>query len=223
MKCKVIINEIKTINYIEGAWTSQDYIALLDAFNFPDAEGSSNDELLELLYLAINDFEPDEAAEIILQYKLSDQLSEGQIKNLAHEMIEDNVAEEYSDIALHHQLFDINQLLHKAYNGTFPNAKASKINFELTFLSQDTAEIDKELVLKALNYGLSDRNLIKRLFEEQLTGKVEFSEAEHIIWQLKSLGNHVFSLITSDYWLNKEDFLTDEFDGVIHEFEEEED
>ena len=48
------------------------------------------------------------------------------LKNLSNEMIEDNQAEEYPDIAFHFPLFAINQLLNKAYNGKFPNAKATK-------------------------------------------------------------------------------------------------
>lgn len=52
--------------------------------------------------MAISDFEPHEATELVLGYKLSDYLTKGQIKNLSLDMIDDNVAEDYSDIALHY-------------------------------------------------------------------------------------------------------------------------
>ncbi|RZW55367.1 MAG: hypothetical protein EX263_04795 [Flavobacteriaceae bacterium] len=220
MKCHIQINEIKTINSIDGFWSTQDYIQLLEAFNFPDAESGSDQELLDLLYLAITDFDPDEAAEIMLKFKLSDKLSEGQIKNLAHEMIEDNVAEEYSDIALHFQLFNINQLLHKAYNGTFPNAKASRISLALNFVGHEKTDIDEALILKAISNGLSDRNLIKRLFEPQIKAEVEFPEAKNIVWHLKAINQTTFEIITSDYWLNKEDFESTDFEGPIHEIDD---
>lgn len=41
--------------------------------------------------------------------------------------------EEYSDISLHYPLFNINQLLYKAYNGTFSNTKASRLKLEIEF------------------------------------------------------------------------------------------
>tara|TARA_R110002051_G_scaffold143457_1_gene216366 strand:- start:1014 stop:1163 length:150 start_codon:yes stop_codon:yes gene_type:complete len=39
-------------------------------------------------------------------------------------MLQDKVAEEYLDIPLHYPLFNINQLLHDAYNGQFPKTVA---------------------------------------------------------------------------------------------------
>ena len=221
MKCTVKVVDIETIHEIEGAWSDEDYVELLDRMNFPEAEKIAPEELLELLFLAINDFEPDEAAEILLTYKLSDLLSKGQIRNLAVDMIDDNVAEDYSDLALHYPLFNINQLLNKAFNGKFPNTKASLVRLEILFHKNTKVEISKEIILKAICNGLSERNLLKRLFADQLSGKVEFSEAEGIIWQMNRSENGIISIITSDYWVNEEDFISNEFEGIIHEFEDE--
>ena len=219
MHCSVKISEIKTINEIDGVWSDKDYIEMLDRMNFPDALNSTTDELREFLFMAINDLEPEEAAEIILSFKLSGVLNKGQIKNLSTEMQDDKVAEEYSDIALHYPLFNINQLLHKAYNGTFPNTKATKLVLTITFRDGIKRDINEELVLKALATGLGENNLIKRLFAKQLSGRVEFFEAEHIIWEMQKTENGSISIITSDYWLNDDDLLNDEFDSIIHEFE----
>jgi hypothetical protein len=136
-------------------------------------------------------------------------------------MIDDKVAEDYSDIALHYQLFNINQLLNKAFNGKFPDTKASLVKLEIAFHQSFHEEIGKEIVLKAISNGLSDRNLIKRLFADQLAGKLEFHEAENIIWEIEQSENGTISMITSDYWINEEDFLNDTFEGIIHEFENE--
>lgn len=221
MRCSVKVAELATIHEIDGAWSDQDYIALLDRMNFPGAEKSAPEELRELLFMAIGDFEPHEAAEIILSYKLSNLLTKGQIQNIAVEMIEDKVAEEYSDIALHYALYNINQLLHKAFNGRFPDTKASRLKLELEFHLNKKMEPTKEIVLKAICNGLDERNLIKRLFPEQLAGKVEFPESEHIIWELAESDHGTISIITSDYWISEEDLLSNEFEGVIHEFENE--
>ena len=219
MRCKVKVSDIETINEIEGVWSDKDYIELLDRLNFPDAEKIPPGELKEFLFMAIVDFEPDEAAEIILNYRLSNILSKGQIKNLSVEMMNDKVAEEYSDVSLHYPLFNVNQLLYKAYNGTFPNTKASRLKLDLEFQPGIRTEIGKEIVLKALCNGLGDHNLIKRLFAKQLSGELEFHEAEHIIWQMQQSEKGIISMITSDYWVNEDDLLENEFEGIIHEYE----
>ena len=83
--------------------------------------------------MAISGLEPHESAAILLRYKLKEKLGEGQIQNLSHEMTDDNESEGNSDIALHYALFNINQLLYKAFSGIFPKAKATKVAFELNF------------------------------------------------------------------------------------------
>ncbi|MDF1573859.1 MAG: hypothetical protein P1P86_01535 [Bacteroidales bacterium] len=165
--------------------------------------------------MVISEFEPHESAEILLKYKLKEELSPGQIENLSYEMSEDNEAEEYPDIELHYPLFNINQILYKSYNGIFPNSKATKIDFELKLLGGENKTVTKELVLKAFGKGLSDTTLIFRLFEDQINGEEAFPEAEKIIWELHNHGQHKYTLITSDYWLNEEDLMDYNFTGTI--------
>ncbi|MCB9249524.1 MAG: hypothetical protein H6613_13740 [Ignavibacteriales bacterium] len=222
MKCSIKIKNIETINEIEGVWSNDDYIHLLDRLDFPDAKNIAPEELMEMLAMAITDYKPEEAAEIVLTYMFSEKLSKRQIHNLACEMMEDSMTEEFADISLHFPLFNINRLLYKAFNGKFPNNKASLINIEIKFPSNQKIKITKEIVLKAISSGLQDSNLIKRMFEDQLSGKLEFTEAENILWKMEKLENGNVSVITSDYWINEEDFLSNEFEGIINEFEKDE-
>lgn len=223
MKCQVKIENIETIKEIDGFWSNEDYIELLDMLDFPDAKNVAPEELQEMLSMAITDYKPEEAAEIVLTYKFSDKLNSGQINNLSHEMVEDSVTEEFADISLHYPLFNINRLLYKAFNGKFPNTKASLITLNITFPPNQKVKITKEVVLKALSNGLNEQNLIKRIFDEQLAGKIEFNEAENIIWIMDKLDDGNISITTSDYWINEEDFLSNEFEGIINEFVQEED
>ncbi|MCB0706263.1 MAG: hypothetical protein KDC34_13175 [Saprospiraceae bacterium] len=218
MKCTLKIKRIKTLNEVEGSWTIQDYIELLSRLDFQKPEEIAPQELQEMLFMAITDFEPQQAAEIVLTYTLSDALRTGQIQQLAHEMMEDKVAEEYPDIALHFPLFNVNQLLFKAYNGSFPNTKASILEVEIHFPQHPNIEMNKELALKALCNGLRESNLINRLYPDQLAGKTTFPEADHIIWDFHQSEKDTYSIITSDYWINQEDILGDEFEGVVNEF-----
>ncbi|GGK81022.1 hypothetical protein ACD591_10270 [Rufibacter glacialis] len=218
MNFSITIHSAETLEEVPGYWSDQDYIQLLEKFNFPDAASASPESLPELLAMAITDFEPNEAAALVLEYKLSDSLGEGQIQQISNDMLLDKISEEYPVISLHAPLFHINQLLYKAFNGKFPNTKATRIQF--TALPQDqsqNASLSKEGALRLLEQGLSDSNLVKRLFGEQMAGTVAFPEADAIVWELQTSGDHTYSLLTSEYWINKEEVVTQEFEGTYEE------
>ncbi|MBT8324096.1 MAG: hypothetical protein HKN99_07805 [Winogradskyella sp.] len=217
MNFKIKLHHIRSVDKIESYWTKEDYIKLLELFDYTDAQNLPESELIEMLFMAITDFEPEEASEILLNYKLKDVLKEGQIKSLSHEMLTDKVAEEYPNIALHYPLFNINQLLYAAYNGKFPKTLASIIDIELHTDQEIT--VTKEIILRTISDLLSEKSLLKRLFNDQLDAETELKDAESIIWELTTTGDHTYQLISSDYWLNKEDFEIDEFKGILKEEE----
>ena len=216
MNYQITIKKAYTVDEIEDYWTSDDYIKLLEKFDYPDAGDSDLATLKELLFMAISDFEPKDAAVIALEYKLSENLNEGQIQQVSNDMLLDKVCEEYPEIGLHATLFHVNQLLFKAYNGTFPNAKATIIECCFVPLEEESEiELTKENILKLLNNGLSGSNLIKRLFDLPMTENLPFPEAEDILWEVRSTDNSNFTIITSEYWLSKEDIIASEFEGIL--------
>jgi len=220
MKFQIKINSFKSLDEVSGYWSTDDYIQLLGLFGFPDAESASEDTLKELLQMAITDHEPNEAAAILLEYKLSEELTKGQIDQISNDMLLDKIAEEYPEINLHGTLFHINQLLYKAFNGKFPNTKASQFECTITPDEKNTEiEVTKEVILKLLNEGLSDSNLIKRLFGDKMTLGTSFPEAEDIIWELETKDGQSFKILTSEYWLKQDDLIAEEFEGLYEETE----
>lgn len=216
MKYNIKINSAQTVGEIPDYWTTEDYVQLLEKFNYPDADPADKVALEELLLMAITDFEPNEAAAIMLDYKLNDKLGEGQIQQISNDMLLDKIAEEYPDISLHATLFPINQLLFKAFNGKFSNTKATLINFSIESESNDLdASFTKENILHLFDNGLSEKTLIKRLFGDQMGKSQPFPEAESILWDFQTTGEHQFKLLTSDYWLSKDDLITNEFEGIL--------
>lgn len=221
MKFQIKINSFKTLDEVKEYWSNDDYVQLLDLFGFPDAATADQDSLRELLLMAITDFEPNEAAAIVLEYKLSEDLSKGQIDQISNDMLLDKISEEYPEIHLHSTLFHINQLLFKAFNGKFPNIKASQFECTITPAEKgEEIELTKEAILKLMAEGLSDSNLIKRLFTEKMAGKDPFPEAEDILWNIDSQDGKNYKILTSDYWLSKDDVIADEFDGIYEASEE---
>ncbi len=216
MNFKIIINKVTTLEELPNYWSNTDYINLLTAFNFADGNAIKPENLREMLFMAISDYEPNHAAAIILDYKLSERLNEGQIEQLSNDMLVDKECEKYPEIDLQATLFAINQLLFQAYNGKFPNAKATQVDFTMSPLDEESkVKITKEYVLKAFRTGISSSNVIKRLFDEQLNSSEAFTEAESIIWELHSSDNENFKLITSEYWLDRQELIASEFNGAF--------
>ena len=185
MKYAIKIHKISTVDDLENAWSIEDYKQLLERFDFANNDVNDLKELRELLFMAISDNEPNEAAAIVLDYKLSEYLNEGQIDSLSYEMLVDKISEEYPKIELHKTLFIINQLLHKAFNGKFPNTKATLVDFEITPSRNAETTITKEIVLKCFAQNLDKHNVIIRLFSNQLKAEEAFVEANDIIWDLE--------------------------------------
>jgi len=219
MKYALKIHKISTVDELPDAWNIEDYKELLKRFDFPNDESTDNNELRELWFMAIADFETNEAASIVLDYKLSENLNKGQIDQLSHEMLLDKISEEYPEIHLHKMLFNVNQLLYKAYNGKFPNTKATVVDFEITALGNADKKITKEIALKCLTKNLDSHNIAIRLFGNQLNAEEEFNEANNVIWDLQQKEAN-YSMITSEYWMSKDEFLSDEFEAEIAFFEE---
>lgn len=217
---KVEVKDVKTLNEIKNYWTNEDYTKLLVEFDFPDAQSVKKENLKEMLFMAISDFETNEAASILLKYKLGDKLNDGQIDSISHEMTVDKVAEEYPEPNLHYDLFNINQLLFKAYNGKFPNTEATEVTFEV--LDDDDVEIgtDREILAKIFAGGVKESCLIKRLFSEQLEGDAEFVDAHKFIWKIENPEKNKYKLLTSKYWADKDD-IAESYTVDVEVFEEE--
>ena len=221
MKFTITIKNVATIEEITDYWQHQDYINLLEQFGFPDAQSIKPGNMKDMLYMAITDFEPSEAAAMLLNYKLSTRLSKGQIGQISNDMLLDKISEEYPEIDLHYDLFNINQLLYKAYNGKFPNSKATVIDFTMIPEEDSDKEITKEIVLKSFSHAISGGNVMKRLFEEKMKTDLAFDEAETVVWELHKKDESNFTIITSEYWLKKEDLILFEFEGSCLLSEEE--
>tara|TARA_R110002049_G_scaffold45022_2_gene131581 strand:+ start:424 stop:1086 length:663 start_codon:yes stop_codon:yes gene_type:complete len=220
MKYAIKIHKISTVDELENSWNIEDYKELLELFDFANDEVNDLKELRELLFMAISEREPNEAAAIVLDYKLGSQLNEGQIDSLSYEMLIDKISEEYPVIGLHKTLFAINQLLYKAFNGKFPNTKATVVNFEIKPSGNASEIITNEIALKCFAQNLDSHNVLKRLFGHQLDADEEFDEANDVVWNLEK-NETTYTLTTSDYWMSKDEFLNEELECKITFFEKE--
>lgn len=197
----------ENLSEIPGTWQKEDYLKILEEFGFADADALPDKELAEMTLMAITDEEPNQAAENLMGLYLADDLNEGQMSQIASDMQLDKIFEEYPEIGLHHRLFNINQLLRKAYNGKFPDGQAVKINFTLTDTDgtfSGAEEITSEIILKALQKAMPDNSIVKRLYPDELEGKKALTDADCIVWKrsvTKADALYEVEIISSDYWL----------------------
>lgn len=202
----------KTITQLPDGWSVEDYHALLDLLEINDVPPT---ELKDYVLLGLGDLERPEAAKLVLTYLLADALNEGQIQNIAHELEEEKLWEEYADINLHKYFFQATELLYEAFNGGFPHPKAEAISLILKPIHPTSAEDVKDLsavsTLRLLSAGFDESSLLMRLFEEELKNG-EFADAAGIIWHqtVKMITPDTFELtvVSSEYWF--EDFAAPE-------------
>ena len=218
--CKTTITTKETLSEIPGTWQLTDYRSIMSAAGFTDGDTISEAETREMTLMALADLDPAEAATVLLSYRLGDDLNDGQIDQISHDMQNDKIFEEYPEIGLHRHLFDANQLLRLAYNGKFPNGQAVLAEATIQLTGPEAPEqLTAGLVLRALAPALSDRSLIKRLYGTELTDPTPFEAADNILWELTTTptgvpGTFAVRLISSEYWLHD---LADsgEFEGEI--------
>ncbi|MFC4634592.1 hypothetical protein ACFO3O_11775 [Dokdonia ponticola] len=211
----------KTIKELENAWNLEDYKALLDIMEYGDTSQLSIEDASVLCLMSLSDYEPEDAAVLVMTYVFGSKLTRGQINNVSHEMREEKMWEEYADLSLHESFFTIGQLLYQAYDGRFPHPEA--VSFHLKITAQhpnDLSVFDTDLevhLIRLLAQGLPKNAKINRLFEDQLNGKA-FSEAKDIIWQITkdrgADGALIIKFISSLYWFEDLKY-TDGFESVL--------
>ena len=209
MKYKIELKKFETIRELPNSWDNDNYVELLEIMEFGDTATIPSSELKEMCMLSLTDFEPTEAAEIVLKYLFKDNLSSSQIANLSHEMLHEKMWEEYADLSLHEQFFNAGQLLFQAFNGKFPQPEALRFKLELEAAKKEDMSVFKSdfeaSIIRLLVAGMPKNTLLNRLFSEQLEGQA-FPDAKDIIWQYNRelLGDKsmVIEVISSVYWFH---------------------
>jgi hypothetical protein len=198
-----------SLTELPNSWQPADYKALLAKTGYDNPDEVAPNELQEMTHMALTDLEPAEAAQLVLEYLFEDQLTTGQIENLAHQMLTEKLWEENPKLEQHEGFFKATQLLYTAYNGKFPRAEAVQFQVQLTAAEAEGLALfdthPEVPLLRLLGQGMPDNTLLKRLFQEQLDG-ASFPEAPSIIWQLhpsqRTETSVVFEVVGSAYWLD---------------------
>lgn len=205
--------DVLTFSILEelaDVWTGKEFSELLAEVEFGSTEGMSHDELREMCLLALQDLAPEEAAALVLKYRLGDRLSAGQISNIAADMPEEKPWEEYANMALHEQLFNVSSLLYMAFPNIFPEPDAVRVTVRIKASDENgrtilRCSLNESFLVRLLAGGMDEDSVLRRLFDEQLAGD-SFPEAESIIWTLRTESmtddTCTVEVISSGSWLD---------------------
>jgi len=211
-KYRVEVLELKEIHEMPNAWTNEDFKNLLSHIEYDDVASIPDEELKDMACLALSDFEVDEAAIKVLEYRLGDSLNKGQQQNLAEELKEDRLWEEYSNIKLHEELFNIGCILYWAFPKKFSTPDIVNLKLKVTSLNKESISNlerpNESFLCRILNDGMDSSNIMSRLFGANIKSN-SFPEAQHIIWLYEASGfsaldnSNTFSVFISWNWVNK--------------------
>ena len=211
-KYDVRVLELKEIHEIPGAWTNEDFLDVLHHLEYDDADTVPFEELKEMATLALSDLTVEDAAVNILELRLKEQLNKGQRQNLASELQDDRLWEEYSDIKLHQALFNVGCMLYWTFPKQFPTPDIVRITLKVIALNKESVlnlvKPVSSFLTRLLNDGMDEHNIIYRLFDENIKSD-RFPESEHIIWKFEESGfapednSNTFTIYTSWNWVDE--------------------
>jgi hypothetical protein len=185
-KYKVHILELEDVHHMPDGWTNERYLELLKFLDADDPDAIHKDELKDMAGMALIDFEPEEAAEKVLEFRFGDVFNAGQRENIAVDARRLALWERYPDVAFHQEMFNVGFILHMAFPMKFRQPGAARITLNIEALNHDSAEAlkqpDSAFVARMLADGMDDHNTIFRLYQENVEG-AHFGDAEDIIWR----------------------------------------
>lgn len=205
----VKVVKFSILQEIEGDWKPGDYSSLLDAVEFGDTSGLSDAELREMCLMSLQDLDPADAAFLVLKHVIGDALRDGQLRNIANEMQNEKLWEEYADPAYHGRLFTVGSLLYAAMPNVFPKTDAVLIKLDVSALEPKVKDLlypspDAAFLVRLLAAGLEESVVLNRLYGNQIKGS-HFPNAAEIIWSAQSIettaGTCEVEVVSSKYWI----------------------
>lgn len=229
---RVEVLQIKEVHELPGAWTSDRLKAFLAHLDYDDWDSIPENELKEMASLALSDMSPEEATLSLLEFRLGDRLSKGMRQSLIDDFrgSSSRVWEQFSEIALHEELFNVACMLHWSFPRKFSEPDAVQVDLRITAhnpkAESNLAEPSAAFLARILNDGMDDHNTIHRLYEDNLASD-SFAEAKDILWIISNgdfdpnTHSNTFTIHSSWCWLEElkgmQEFDSEAFaDGQLH-------
>lgn len=207
---KVIVTPVgvNKIGRLQDSWLMDDFKSIIDALG-GDSSDLNPSEIEAYSEMMISDNDLPESAYEVLNYVLGEKLNEGQLRNLANEMEDDKMWEEYSDMSCHRDIFRVNQLLYRSYNGKVPKGEALVIEMKANTKDSEFIKLllvkDADAVFRLVMGGSDSHAKVHRLYDgEEASHYIE--DAVSILWDIEtdkiSDCEILIKVTSSTYWLD---------------------
>ena len=193
----VTIETYEIVHTLPGIWQAATLRSLLDLLDWEDAEGYSDDELLDLVLMALQDAGHQQAGEKVLEQVFGKSLSPGVRQNLVDDLQDDEPWQDFSVVSQQRGIFETVVLMHQAFPNRYPNPDAAKVKVRL---SQPSSAMTSASLLRLLSQGMAATDVLLRLYGQELNSD-RFAEADGIVWFREDVEPQAISLITAVQWL----------------------
>lgn len=187
---EVTIQSVEEVHSLPGIWTNESLRQLLINADMDDIGQVEDAELLDIAIMALQDLGNQQAGELALDSVFGDAMRPGVRQNLVDDLQEDKPWEEFAVVAQQKGLFIAVVLLQKVFPNRYAVPDALRFRFTIRALSSaaftDMNAPDPAWLMRLLSQGMSDSDVLNRLYEEELKAG-PFEDAAGMIWHFTEL------------------------------------
>lgn len=210
----VSVTGLESVTAMPGSWRDQDFRVLLEQLELDDLDDIAGSDLQEIVLMALQDREPEDAADAVLASKLQQRAKPGVRQNIVRDLLKDQRPwEEAADIKLHAGIFASAMLLRQAFPKIFPRPDILHLTLQLRGLTTDAIKLlscppEAAFVARVIADGMDESSVLERLFDAKLASH-SFPEADSIIWRAEfsnplpgDVSAVQLSVYSSAHWLS---------------------
>jgi hypothetical protein len=178
------------IHALPGTWGAESLRRLLLLADADDIGEIAAEDLEEICLMSLQDLGNQKAGEIVLETVFGDSMRPGVRQNLVADLQEDQPWNDFAEVSQQRGIFEAVCLLHKAFPTRYGTPDAIKLTISIRSPSDSGLALVDSMqpawLLRLLACGLSDDNIVHRLYGDELK-KGECPEAAGHVWDAVSV------------------------------------
>lgn len=182
---EVSILSAEEVHSLPGIWPAEALRQLLVKAEIDDAKSIVESDLLEMALMALQDLGNQAAGELVLEIIFGDAMRSGVRQNLVDDLQETSPWDDFATVEQQRGLFIAVVLLHQAFPNRYGTPDALRLKFTVQALSEAgstaLAAATAPWLIRILSFGLSDSDVLHRLYEDDLRSG-PFKDAPGLIW-----------------------------------------
>lgn len=187
---EVTVLYVEEVHTLPSTWTNDDLRTLLEMAEMDDLGQVDDADLLDMVLMTLQDLGNQKAGELVLEAVFGDAMRPGVRQNMVDDLQQDEPWEDYAVVHQQRGLFVAIELLEKAFPNRYRTPEALRVSLRLRASSgpnfEELKPADPAWLVRALACGMSDTDVLFRLYEEEIAAG-PFEDAAGIIWHREEL------------------------------------